>query len=65
MLMEEEAASDGEGTWFAKRGLRAHNPGSLRAVAVTKIRRYASQNARIVHPTEPLPGLLDDCAFTR
>ena len=42
MLMEKEAASGGENLWFAKRGLRAHNLGSLRAAAATKIRRYSS-----------------------
>ena len=42
MLMEKEAASGGESLWFAKRWLQAHNSGSLRASAATKIRRYSS-----------------------
>jgi hypothetical protein len=38
-LLEKEAASGGEVSWIAKQRLWAHNPGSLRAMAVTRIRR--------------------------
>jgi len=65
VLVEKEAATGGEGNWFAKQGLRAHNLGRRRALAVTKISRYSSLNACALHSSVHSPEPLDEFAFHR
>src|SRR6266481_1835530 len=64
-LVEKEAATGGEGNWFAKQGLRAHNLGRRRELAATEISRYSSLNACALHSSVHSPEPLDEFAFHR